>query len=200
MIEFPPQINTPTQIFNIPNFLDRSEILSLSQKLKSISFKDGAIDIGKDNGNGVLDINVRKSKVKWIPQSSTFNWLYNKLINQIQQTNSTSYKFKILGAPEMIQYTEYSSQNKDHYDWHTDLGEGLLSHRKISVSILLSSPKEFEGGDLEFMIFDEHNERLAPKNLGNITIFPSFIPHRVTPVTKGIRRSLVLWVGGCSFK
>jgi len=200
MIKFPPQFNIPTQIFNIPKFLDKSEILNLSQKLKKIPYEKGVIDVGEEGGVGILNSSIRKSKVKWIPQSSSFNWLYNKLINQIQQTNSTSYKFDILGAPEMIQYTEYSSQDKDHYNWHIDLGEEFTCFRKISISILLSSPKEFEGGDLEFMTFNENSKKIAPKNLGNITIFPSFIPHRVTPVIKGTRRSLVMWVGGKPFK
>ena len=94
-----------------------------------------------------------------------------------------------------IQYTEYYATKKGHYGWHQDIGSGWLSKRKVSITVQLSGPDEYEGGDLEYWRGGDGCET-APKDKGLVFIFPSYMMHRVTPVTKGIRRSFVLWVGG----
>ena len=99
--------------------------------------------------------------------------------------------------PEPIQYTEYYSSG-GHYDWHTDVGSGALSHRKVSITVQLSKPDEYEGGNLE-LLRGEYNE-VAPRGLGTVVIFPSYMLHRVTEITKGTRKSLVLWVGGSHYR
>ena len=89
-----------------------------------------------------------------------------------------------------------------HYGWHADIGPGLLSKRKISITVQLSEPDEYEGGDMEVFKggsmkgpFDQ-----APRKAGCVFIFPSFMMHRVAPVTKGTRKSFVLWLGGNHYK
>ncbi|MGB0178111.1 MAG: 2OG-Fe(II) oxygenase, partial [Owenweeksia sp.] len=83
-------------------------------------------------------------------------------------------------------------------DWHMDFGAGEISHRKLSMTVQLSDPADYEGGDLEFMI----NQKVvtAPRTRGTVIVFPSFILHRVTPVTKGVRHSVVGWVSGTPFR
>ena len=73
-----------------------------------------------------------------------------------------------------------------------------LNQRKISMTVQLSDGGEYEGGDFEIMR-NREPEKL-PKGKGTVLVFPSYILHRVTPVTSGIRKSLVLWLGGASFK
>ena len=73
-----------------------------------------------------------------------------------------------------------------------------FSRRKISITVQLSDPSEYEGGDLQIKINAGQSD--TPKGLGNVVIFPSYLLHRVTPVTKGLRRSLVLWITGPAFK
>jgi PKHD-type hydroxylase len=96
-----------------------------------------------------------------------------------------------------IQFTEYEAGG-GHYDWHIDIGPKTISHRKISIVIQLSDPEDYEGGDLELM--PGNYSFAVPKKKGAVVLFPSFILHRVTPVTSGLRRSAVLWVGGSHYK
>tara|TARA_B100000902_G_C26932818_1_gene727191 strand:+ start:38 stop:631 length:594 start_codon:yes stop_codon:yes gene_type:complete len=197
MFPFPPQFNNPSRVFNFDNFLSKKEISQIKKLIKPLPYEEGEV-YAKDKDEVISS--TRISQIKWIPQNQTYEWLYNKLIEKIQIANSISYKFDIVGALENIQYTEYNADVKGHYGWHIDLGEGYSCFRKISMSILLSNPKEFEGGDLEFDNFDKNGPSAVLKGLGTMTIFPSYMPHRVTPVTKGERKSLVLWVGGSTFK
>lgn len=134
----------------------------------------------------------RKSKIKWCPQSEEWSWVYEKLHDLLYEANSVMWKMDLSLMPEPIQYTEYY-EGGGHYDWHMDCGIGAQNRRKISVTVQLSHPDDYEGGDLEFNTGNVHQ---GPRVQGAAVIFPSFFMHRVTPVTKGTRKSFVLWVGG----
>ena len=110
--------------------------------------------------------------------------------------NNERYWFDVLGFHQELQLTRYSES--DFFDWHLDFGAGEISARKLSMTIQLSDPDEYEGGDLQFMI----NQKVvsAPREKGTIIIFPSFIIHRVTPITKGTRQSIVGWVSGPPYR
>jgi PKHD-type hydroxylase len=101
--------------------------------------------------------------------------------------------------PEQIQYTEYYDHEKGHYDWHMDTGYGNLSQRKISVTVQLSDTHEYEGGDLQLWPGGTY-PLISPRGKGNVVIFPSFMMHRITPVTRGTRKSFVLWLGGGHYR
>ena len=92
----------------------------------------------------------------------------------------------------MIQYSVYTEQEQGYYDWHVDMGPHHA--RKLSLVCHLSDPSEYEGGELQInssgRIID------TEKGIGNVIIFPSYLLHRVTPVTRGVRKTLVLWVKG----
>jgi len=107
------------------------------------------------------------------------------------------WNFNIHSVIDSIQYTEYL-EGGGHYDWHIDIGPGSINHRKISITIQLSDVEEYEGGDFEIWTGGEFKK--LPKKQGTAILFPSFLMHRVTPITKGVRKSLVLWVGGDSYK
>lgn len=77
-----------------------------------------------------------------------------------------------------------------------DLGAGENSGRKLSLSIQLSPPYDYSGGQLEFQNIDSP----ADRGIGSLIAFPSFIQHRVTPVDSGVRSSLVVWVHGKPFR
>jgi PKHD-type hydroxylase len=79
-----------------------------------------------------------------------------------------------------------------------DFGAGEISHRKLSLTVQLSDPAHYEGGVLQFML----NQKIvdAPKERGTVIVFPSFMMHRVTPVERGVRRSLVGWVSGHPYR
>ena len=145
---------------------------------------------------------VRSSKIKWVPQTNDWFWLYEKLSDYAVQANFALWNFDLHAIPEQIQYTEYYATEKGHYDWHADIGPGLLSKRKISITVQLSEPDSYEGGDLELFTGGSMKGPFptAKREAGLVFVFPSFMMHRVTPVTKGVRKSFVIWLGGSHYK
>ena len=143
----------------------------------------------------------RDSMIKWVPQNDTWRWLYEKLSNMAIEANNSLWKFDLHQIPESIQYTEYNAP-AGHYDWHMDIGPNILSTRKISITVQLSEPEDYKGGTLQ--LFRGGNIKgpfvEAPKKAGCVFIFPSYIMHRITPITKGKRKSFVLWLGGGHYK
>ena len=208
MLNFRKPPNNLLEPLHSLSFLSKEEISKIFKELQNIPFEKGKV-----GNNTEKSISVRNSQVKWIPFSKEWEWLYQKLNSIISLANQESFKLNLKDMNEGIQYTEYSSEYNGKYGWHVDLGnEYPYSHRKISTTIQLSSPSEYEGGYLQLFnsslnvsnpedqIDLPHYLQNSPKVLGTATLFPSFIPHRVTPVTKGIRKSLVIWVGGVPFK
>jgi len=184
------------------NFLNLNEIKKIKDGLNLIPYLDGStsyqLEENKKKDKYSKLENYRLSKVKWINQEREWDWLFLKLKEYITNINNIHYNFNLSSIYENIQYTEYSSKYKGHYNWHMDIGGVYpFNLRKISLSIQLSSSDEYEGGDLEiFNGVSLEMPFIAPKTRGTICVFPSFLLHRVTPVTNGTRRSLVLWVGG----
>ena len=148
--------------------------------------------IGDDTAN-----TVRKSNIKWLPVNDEWNWVYDRISNQIMEANNTLWHFNLHTIVDTIQYTEYEG-NGGHYDWHLDIGPRSINHRKISVVVQLADDEDYVGGDLE--LHPGNNSFAIPRKKGAVALFPSFILHRVTPLTSGLRRSLVLWAGGEPYK
>ena len=155
--------------------------------------EDGQVGGGK---GGQVDTKTRLSHISWIP----FNVLpemYKTLERVMLQTNGNHFGFEGMQITEPAQFTEYS--NGGFYDWHIDSDVNCANEppvRKISMTCLLSNENEFEGGGLELM----SEGKFARPKQGHAIFFASFIRHRVVPVTKGTRRSLVMWFGGTPFK
>ena len=140
---------------------------------------------------------IRKSSIRWIHFTDKSQWVYEKLAELATQVNKEMWNFNLHTIVDSIQYTEYY-EGGGHYGWHVDIGPGTINHRKISITVQLSAPNEYEGGDFE--MWTGGNFKTLPRQIGCAVMFPSFLLHRVTPVTKGTRKSLVLWVGGESYK
>jgi PKHD-type hydroxylase len=168
---------------------DSTELSQIEQMTKLLPFEDAATGEGESSKKS----DYRKSRVKWCPQNQEWGWVYEKLHNMIVESNQKMWKFDLSTMNESIQYTEYYGSQEGGYDWHMDCGIEIQNQRKISVTVQLSDSNEYEGGDLQFNI---GKELTAPSKKGAAIIFPSFYLHRVTPVTSGIRKSFVLWVGG----
>ncbi|MFT6502242.1 MAG: PKHD-type hydroxylase [Crocinitomicaceae bacterium] len=148
------------------------------------------------DGDKVYRDELRKSSVMFIDNTPENDWLYSRLAGMAIKTNNERYWFDLLGFHQELQLTRYSEG--DFFNWHLDFGAGEISARKLSMTIQLSDSDEYEGGDLQFMI----NEKIvtAPRKKGTLIIFPSFIIHRVTEITKGTRQSIVGWVSGPPFR
>ena len=191
---------TPSNPVSLPNVFNISEINKLNSHINSLPYETAKVLQGNEESE---QYSQRRSKIKWINPSPNLGWLYEK-IHQIVYEANKSWEFDIAGVNESIQYTEYNSQDLGHFGWHLDLGRGRPRSRKISITIQLSDPSEYEGGSLEVFTGGDYdnpnNRRIAPKEQYSATAFPSYILHRVTPVTKGVRKSLVIWVGGTQFR
>jgi PKHD-type hydroxylase len=174
------------------------EIRNVLRVSKIYEFEEGKTQ--SEQQNGEKDENpIRKSNIKWMPPSAEkTEWIYEKLMQLSLRANLEYWKFDLNHIKDAIQYTEYNEDVEGKYDWHMDLGPFPHSTRKISITVQLSDPSEYEGGDLEFNMGGKIVT--APKGKGAVVCFPSYLLHRVTPVTKGVRKSLVLWVGGSVFK
>ena len=146
-------------------------------------------------GGALQDDSLRKSTVMPIVPNEDSQWIFNKMTQIIAQSNQY-YRFDINGFYEPLQLAEYGEG--DFFDWHLDFGTGASSIRKLSLTIQLSDPSEYEGGDLEFQINNKAVK--APRTQGTVVVFPSFIMHRVTKITKGKRRSIVGWVAGPPYR
>ena len=149
---------------------------------------------------GALQIQptIRESKTGWISLTPETKFLYDKLGHIARQLNGQFFDFDIWGFGEDLQYTIYDSSNA-HYTWHVDHGGNVgISPRKLSLVLQLSDPSEYEGGDLEILANSEPVK--IDKERGLVSAFPSYVLHRVTPVTKGIRKTIVVWLTGPRFK
>ena len=132
----------------------------------------------------------RSSKICWVNES----WVQELLWEYILEANKKTFHVDVINKSE-IQFTEYRYDEGGKYDWHHDVNwngqDGM--DRKLSVTIQLSDSNEYVGGNFEF---DEIKTNVDFKPQGTVIIFPSYLRHRVSPVTFGTRRSLVAWYYG----
>ena len=168
--------------------------------------------------DNVVNKDIRNSKNSWIPDS---HWIAGWLWYYVQKINYENFKYDIIDIDSgTLQYTHYGVG--EFYNWHQDgaidtchipqtkvasknniskdqiILQGELV-RKLSFSLQLSDPEDYEGGELEFL--DNQDEPFfAPKQKGAIVVFDSRVKHRVRKVTNGLRKSIVGWVVGPRWK
>lgn len=213
----------PTYMHIINNALTEEELQEIERVASEINFTEGRTGSAvrdpdrPDDGN--INPEIRTSQVKWI---ETFPYeIEMKLGSLMTQTlDETGWRFDIEGH-QAFQYTVYNANPNakgDFYTWHTDSHDSTYPDgtiRKLSFTLQLSDPDEYEGGLFQWLepwrIFDRFTEdnytnvdftnaiRSIPfsaKSRGSILFFPSYIHHQVTPVTRGTRKSLVGWCYG----
>lgn len=176
---------------------------------KSLDKTKGTINTEEDTDKQEKVLKSRNSDIVFIDNEK---WIYDELWHWVQVANQNAkWNFDIDWC-EAAQFTVY---NKDqHYDWHCDSFKLPYQSpdqnfnnkiRKLSCTLLLNDPNEYKGGEFEF---DFRNKKkssniITVKELnkqGSLLVFPSHIWHRVKPVIKGTRYSLVLWFLGKPFK
>ena len=159
------------------------QVISIGEALPRT---DGRVELG--------EAAYRVSHIAWIAPGAQTHWLFHKLGALFTQA-ARHYGFELTGLVDALQYTVYGSAQ--HFDWHMDLGPGATSARKLSMTLQLSANDDYTGGELEFINAPAMREARA---IGAATFFPSYLAHRVTPVESGIRRSLVAWACGPTFR
>jgi len=146
------------------------------------------------------DYRARKSNISWITFDKA-TATYGIISGWMQNININHFGFDNMQMNEPGQYTEYSKGG--FYNWHIDIGVNMTpmpAVRKISMTLLLNDPKEFEGGELEifskYFEGDTQGENVQKLQQGQAVFFASFHVHRVRPITSGNRKALVMWFGG----
>jgi len=162
--------------------------------------KEGRWDYlhNKSKNEDVPDTSIRKTKLNWLPA----NHIYNKILCEfVTTTNEKHYHYNLTKFTP-CQFARYDVG--DFYDYHQDSGQSKEDYenetRKLSMTVQLSDPDSYEGG--KFLFYNGHKKETEPpiQEQGSIIIFDSKMWHRVTPVTKGVRYSLVSWSLGPSFQ
>jgi PKHD-type hydroxylase len=173
----------------------KEECEAIIDTYKPLCIKSGLV--GTDNPKSpVQNGSIRDSKIEWLFPSNDTEWIFRRIVDVIRYTNDKYYRFHLSSLSEGIQFSLYQAPS-GHYGFHQDtMYNGIL--RKLSISIQLSDPALYEGGDLEVQC-GPHPDT-CPREQGSATVFPSYTLHRVTPVTSGERCSLVCWVTGDAFK
>jgi PKHD-type hydroxylase len=161
-----------------------------SAEFKAITAKNATMGAEGD----VLDNNTRNTTVRF---ASKDHWFGKQMFQYgINANLECQWNFHLTSF-EAVQHAQYGPGQ--HYNWHVDTfflsGKGY--DRKVTVVCLMNDPSEFEGGDLQLRF--DRTEYTVPLKKGTAVAFPSFIEHRVTPVTSGIRYTSTMWINGPEF-
>lgn len=152
--------------------------------------------IGAGKSEGTYNPNIRSVDTYNLEFNEETAWMFNRIAGAVATVNAEHYRFDLMGITHAVQLLHYKASENGKYDWHIDAGEGNSSTRKLSLSVPLTLKSSYKGGDLELMNNGSHMK--AYTEMGSITFFPSYMPHRVTPVTEGERWVIVVWVHGSS--
>lgn len=162
---------------------------------------DSIIDIGTRRGfmnaetGGRSGQERRDSQIRFLMPSGETEWMFRRMASVIETVNPF-FQFDLTVMNEGIQFTRYESPG-GKYEWHIDAGPGN-SVRKLSLTVQLTNPDDYDGGELE--LNPEGEPLTMDKARGRAFAFPSWTLHRVKPVTRGVRHSLVVWVAGPPFR
>jgi PKHD-type hydroxylase len=183
-------IENKQEVLCVENLFFTEEISKIISMCESMPTSQGKV--GDLQGTEIAE--KRKSNINFL-DGSEFKWIYDKICIAINHVNAANFN-KVLYGLEPIQYSEYDAGYSGFYGMHVDVDPDtkLGMRRSLSFSMQLSDEPTYTGGELK--IYYKNKTVVANKNIGDITFFDSSYPHEVTPVTSGIRKSLVGWVIG----
>ena len=148
---------------------------------------------------GTKSAQIRSAKLAWLDDIPAAAWVLPAMITAVAAANRQAFNFDLTDFGESPQVARYAAAGADHFDWHADIGAGVwAARRKLTIVVQLSDPTDYAGGTLQLR--PDANITDAVTARGTATIFPSFVLHRVTPVTMGTRWSLTLWAHGPAFR
>ena len=186
------------------NVFDKATCEKIINYCKSnLSFIKGGIGGstgGKQVSTDIVVKSIRDSDIAWMRNDNDTSFIFQKIIEKTNQINNF-YNFDIIGITEPIQFTSYDGNKEEHFDWHLDMGAGYKSRRKLSLIIQLSDENDYEGGECQIEIDARDNKpTIGSRKRGSMIFFPSYLRHRITPVTFGHRYSLVSWLSGQPYR
>lgn len=182
-----------TRIHSQPAALSATECARLITLVQSNQMRDAGL-VG-----GASAPQIRRAKLAWLDDIPDAAWVLDRMISLVAAANRETFNFDLTDFGESPQVACYGATGADHFDWHADIGAGVwAAQRKLTIVVQLSDPADYAGGILQLR--PDSNVIDAATLRGTATIFPSFVLHRVTPVTMGTRWSLTLWAHGPAFR
>ena len=174
----------------VENAFSVAECTQLTNSITELDATNGSLVAGR------FEQDIRQSVLSWLPENDDYAWVDARITKLVADANRQLFGFALDGFDEQFQLAAYGPQQ--HYDWHIDSGQGrIASRRKLTLSVQLSKPDAYVGGALEL------NADGCPfgalRDQGTAVLFASNTLHRVTPVTRGLRHSLVAWAHGPAF-
>ena len=187
-------------------FLSPEECTAIVEALTASDWSAGAIALPTDEASPEAKT-IRSCDVN----SSVAQDLQERLGVALRALNAGMYRFELSsGWHAQDPVTAMRYRVGDHFDWHMDNAALVppFNTRKLSVSVQLTDAERYEGGDLEFAMTEladygrqaATQQRQAARQQGAMVVFPSFMMHRVSPVTAGERHALVGWLHGPAFR
>lgn len=165
--------------------------LIIKEGLK-LSAEEATLDQARTKDN-----KLRKGLISFFPENT---WIEKLVIDYVGAANKEANWNYVVTGKELLQFANYRTEA--FYDWHRDCNINSDLYRKLSVTIQLSDPEEYEGGELQFKNYWGTSQLLVSEDMmkkGTVIVFPSSVLHRVTPIIKGTRYSLVQWYNGPDF-
>jgi PKHD-type hydroxylase len=200
-----PQSNWNT-FYYFKNVFDDKMIFELEEMVhanyKFEKGRTGLAELGTDSD----DYEHNNRDIAYIKPAQHSGWLYNILFPMALEANEKCFHFDIDIVTDPIHYVIYPApttpQNDDggHLDWHMDVGAFGVNRRKLAMTVQLSDSSDYEGGEFEIWMGGKNGFITVPREKGDVVVFPSFLMHRVKPITRGERKCLVFWTGGRQFR
>lgn len=182
-----------TQVHLIPGALTPAECATLVALCQAAPRTDAGL-VGAATAH-----QIRRAELSWLDDLPQASWVMDRMMRLVAEANRQSFGFDLTEFAESPQVARYGAEQGAHFDWHSDIGAGpLAAKRKLTIVVQLSDPQDYTDGTLELR--PDSNIRQAPRDRGTAVLFPSFVLHRVTPVSTGTRWSLTLWSHGPAFR
>lgn len=177
----------------LPDALTADQCDTLQALVQAHQMKDAGL-VG-----GATAHQIRRAEIAWLDDIPQTAWVMDRMMALVARANRENFNFDLTDFGESPQVARYGAERTGHFDWHSDIGAGnWAAKRKLTIVVQLSDSADYEGGTLELR--PDSNVAQAPRARGTAIVFPSFVLHRVTPVTAGTRWSLTLWSHGPAFR
>ncbi|OBY24326.1 2OG-Fe(II) oxygenase [Leisingera sp. JC1] len=180
-------------VYTVPGAFSAQECAEIIRKSEEAPDSE-ALLVGQTR-----DHNLRRGSVVWLDDVPGTGWVMDRLISVVRRANKERFGFDLREFAESPQAASYKARDGGYFAWHSDIGDGpVAGKRKLSLVVQLSKPGSYDGGDLEIM--PGAHVVAASRVQGSATVFPSFLLHQVTPVSRGERKSLTVWAHGPAFR
>ena len=187
--------DTPHKIVTLGQGFSAGECARVIELANGTGWQTASIGARQQGGNQVQGT-IRSGNATFLdPEAHNCHWIWERLRTLVLETNMTRYRFDLENI-ESLQIAKYPSEVGGHYTWHVDIGADRFARRKLGITVQLSDTDDYDGGDLEFAV----PNIVADRRIGSVTVFPSWVVHRVTPVTRGVRFSIASWFSGPRFR